>query len=523
MSGLGDRIMGNPSRADFMTASIRDNLRYWRTSLADSALGTGKFTRSDPTRFVQIPAQALKTGVLPKDIVDQVFRDQISARTVAVRIWPLVMARKKSHGAARAGGLPEIVAPVVTEATVDRDGQITPMRNTLARDVLTPLASGEFAIGSVDDFDTFLTETPLPDMSGADAWQDYLGHCRKMVDAVSQGWPRGDADYHSNGSGFLEVAASASWTVRGVLDLYDKILAEAPDAPLLTQIAQPKRVAGNTDHGIEREFSRRLGHSNANFPLAEHQRQVLAWLDAATPSEVIAVNGPPGTGKTTMILSAVAGLWVRAALRGDDPPVIVAASSNNQAVTNIIDAFGREFGRGEGPFAGRWLPEVNSFGMFLASHTRRHEAARRYQTEEFQAKHETTAYVQRAKNAYLQAAAAAFPELANPDLASVVSALQKRLAGEAEKLAQIDRANSARDAASAALATDLGADPDTAEALRASEAATRKAAVEKLHAARDALDRHLASESSLTAVIGFLPSVRGGPARRRSSRAGIAA
>lgn len=52
------------------------------------------------------------------------------------------------------------------------------------------------------------------------------------------------------------------------------------------------------DHRIEQEFSRRLGHSNPTFLLAQHQRQVLAWLDASAPGEVIAVNGQPGTGKT---------------------------------------------------------------------------------------------------------------------------------------------------------------------------------------------------------------------------------
>lgn len=501
-----------------MTASIRDNLRYWRTSLADGALGEGKFTQADRKRFVDVPSEAVKSGVLPSEAIERIFRGQASARTMGIRFWPLVMARKSSHGAARAGGLPELVAPVVTEATVDREGRITPTRNALARDLLTPLPSGEFAIGTVDALDAFLTETPLPEMSGEGSWQEYLAHCRKMVDAVSRGWPRGDADYQAIGSGFLELAEDANATVRGILDLYDKLLAEAPEARLLKQVAQPKKATANPDHWIEKEFARRLGHSNSNFPLAEHQRQVLAWLDAAKPGEVIAVNGPPGTGKTTMLLSAVAGLWVRAALRGEEPPVIVAASSNNQAVTNIIDAFGKDFGKGEGPFAGRWLPEVESFGMFLASHSRRLEAAKRYQTEEFQAERETVAYVQRAKDAYLQAAAAAFPELANPDLASAVAALQKRLAAEAEKLAEIDRANSSHQAASSALRTTLGADPEAAEALRVQEAATRKAAVEKLRAARVALDQHLASESFLTAAFGFLSSVKG----KRALRARLA-
>jgi hypothetical protein len=491
-----------------MTASIRDNLRYWRTSLADGALGEGKFTQSDRKRFVEVPAGALKTGILPAEIRDQLFRDLTSAKTVAVRFWPLVTARKSSHGAARTGGLPEIVAPVVTEATVDREGQITPQRNALARDLLTPLPSGEFAIGSVDALDTFLTETPLPGMSGADEWEGYLGHCRKMVDAVSQGWPRGDADYQPIGVGFLELAEDANATVRGILDLYDKLLTEEPETPLLKQIAQPEATGMDPDYRIEQEFSRRLGHSNPNFPLAQQQRQVLAWLDASALGEVIAVNGPPGTGKTTMLLSAVAGLWVRAALRGEDPPVIVAASSNNQAVTNIIDAFGKDFARGAGPFAGRWLPEVESFGMFLASRSRRLEAARRYQTEEFQVERETVAYVERAKTAYLQAAGAALPELDNADLRSVVTALQKRMASEVDKLVQIDRTNSVYRAASAALEASLGPDPEAAETLRHQDVSKRRAAVEKLRAARAALDQHLASESLLTTVFGFLTSVK---------------
>lgn len=501
-----------------MATGSESLLSYWRTSLADGALGEGKFTQGDRKRFVDVPGESLKTGVLPGDVVDRVFRGQASVKAMGVRFWPLAMARKSSHGAARAGGMPEIVAPVVTEATVDRAGRIIPTRNALARDLLTPLPSGEFAIGSVDALDSFLTESPLPEMTGEGAWQEYLGHCRKMVDAVSQGWPRGDADYQPIGAGFLELAEDANATVRGILDLYDKLLAEKPDAPLLGQIAQPQKTTANPDHRIEQEFVRRLGHSNATFPLAEHQRQVLAWLDASSPGEVIAVNGPPGTGKTTMLLSAVAGLWVLAALRGDDPPVIVAASSNNQAVTNIIDAFGKDFGKGEGPFAGRWLPEVESFGMFLASHARRLEAARRYQTEEFQTERETVAYVQRAKDAYLLAANGAFPDLTNPDLASVVSALQKRMASDVEKLSRIDRAFSARQAATGALLSQLGPDPEAMEARRTQEVVARSASLDKLRAARAALDRHSASESSLTAVVGFLSSVK----EKRALRARLA-
>ena len=97
-----------------------------------------------------------------------------------------------------------------------------------------------------------------------------------------------------------------------------------------------------------------------------------------------------------MLLSAIAGEWVRAALEQANPPLIVAASTNNQAVTNIIDAFGKDFGQGEGPFAGRWLPDIKSFGLFLAAASREAEASAKYQTERFFQHLETPEYLGRA-------------------------------------------------------------------------------------------------------------------------------
>jgi KaiC/GvpD/RAD55 family RecA-like ATPase len=82
-------------------------------------------------------------------------------------------------------------------------------------------------------------------------------------------------------------------------------------------------------------------------------------LTVAEDGEILAVNGPPGTGKTTLLLSVIATEWAKAALEAGEPPMIVAASTNNQAVTNIIDAFGKDLARGRGPFAGRWLPDLN--------------------------------------------------------------------------------------------------------------------------------------------------------------------
>lgn len=491
-----------------MKKDLEKVLQYWRASLADSALGDGKFTQRDRKRFIEVSGETVRSGIFPEVVVGKLFTGQKSAKSVAVRFWPLVMTRKSSHGAARVDGLPEIVAPVVTEATVDRDGEITPLRNALARDVLSPLPSGEFSIGSVDDLDNFLTETPLPDMIIEGSWPEYLSHCRKMVDAVAEGWPSGDDDYQSMGFGFLELAEDASATIRNIVDLYDKLISDQPDARLLSQVAQPRKSSVILDPKIEREFGRRLGHSNPHFPLSEHQRQVLTYLDLSAPGEVIAVNGPPGTGKTTMLLSAVASVWIRAALKGEDAPVIVAASTNNQAVTNIIDAFGKDFARGEGPFAGRWLPDINSFGIFLPSHSRKLEAAKKYQTEDFQTACESVEYYSRAKEAYLQSAKVAFPTLSEPNVDSVVAAIQKEMAHEAKKLSELDRtAQSLREAQNKVDAL-LGSNPNEAEEGLFKSADEKQSDATRLKAAKSALEAHLATESMFTALFNFLPAIK---------------
>ncbi|MBY5326139.1 hypothetical protein [Rhizobium leguminosarum] len=481
--------------------------------MADGALGEGKFSQRGRQRFIELSAETLRNGLLPKNSVSQLFKDQPKTKVVGVRFWPLVVARRLSHGAASGDGLPELVAPVVTEALVDFQGTISPQRNTIARDLLTPLPSDEFTIGAVEALDSFLTAEPLQPGDRLD-WATYLAHCRKMVDAVAKGWPAGDQHYVPAGFGLLEPAEDASATVRNILDLYDKILADRPKAPLLNKIVSPvERLV--TDTKVETALARRLGHSNPHFPLAEQQRQVLAWLDAAVPGDVIAVNGPPGTGKTTLLLSAVAGLWVRAALNGGEPPVIVATSSNNQAVTNIIDAFGKDFGKGDGPLAGRWLPGIDSFGIFLPANSRRQEAAEKYQTEDFQTRMETVDGFLAAKDAWLTSARAAFPD-SQGDVAEYVSAIQGAIAYQVAKLEEADRSLEQQSIAMGK-AQALGGDPAAAEARAQTSVSERGLVVESMQRHRAAFDRQQAQESSLLALFSFIPAIE----RKRVLRARV--
>ncbi len=103
-----------------------------------------------------------------------------------------------------------------------------------------------------------------------------------------------------------------------------------------------------------------------DFPLSISQRKGL-YTFLHGNDKVFAVNGPPGTGKTTTLLqSIVANKIVESAIAGENPPVILACSTNNQAVTNIIDSFSKSSTK-PGNLEGRWLPDLDGYATYLPS------------------------------------------------------------------------------------------------------------------------------------------------------------
>ena len=197
--------------------------------------------------------------------------------------------------------------------------------------------------------------------------------------------------------------------------------------------------------------------------------------------------------------------------------MIVAASTNNQAVTNIIDSFGKDFGQGQGAFAGRWLPDIKSFGLFLAAASREAEASAKYQTERFFEKLETREYLGRARAAYLEAARNAFPYLAQVDVAAVVDALQKRLQEESVLLVRADEAYAKCREAENAVYRILGDDPGTAFS-RLRDMKGRCTA--EMATAEDLLHKWegwLAAEPTMLSLFGFLPPL----AKKRALRARV--
>lgn len=432
---------------------------YWRNSLADAESGKGCFDWKYAKNFTLW--HGIEAGRLDEKSVSKFFAgEKDDVTTVDVILRPKVYFRLLQHGKERTAGAPDIVTPIVTLARLSREGFLYPTPATsIPRDLLEPLPKGAFSIGEIERYDKYktthtsfainveenvdkCTETDEEREARYAAWQlewhKYLADAERLLKNVVGDWIKNPEQYELAEHGYIVKTVQASGASFHILSLYDHLLICKKDVPLF------KRFASQEVHDVEPllapevKFSDRLGHSGDKFPLAKAQRDALSHFLDARHGDILAINGPPGTGKTTLLLSIIATQWAKAALDKAEPPVIIATSTNNQAVTNIIEAFGKDFSQGTGAMAGRWLPELKSFGAYFPSSTRKAEAAKKYQTEDFFDRVESTEYVADALLFYLEKAKAAFPEKDCSSPEKVIELLHAQLAAKSEQLIRLN-------------------------------------------------------------------------------------
>jgi hypothetical protein len=531
--------MSQPNR--FLDQSLA-YVKYWRNSLADAALGKGSLKDEDAPAFDPVPAEALASGTLPEAIVEKYFeREEATKKMVEVVLRPLVYAARKDRGRKLASRVPDFLTPLVTPAYLARDGRLYPRPYTVVpRDLLDPLERSSFTIGTLVALDAFLTTSGVPEIEydpqkendpawpaqHAAGWQRYRDGTARMLNDVCRGL-RPEEEPASLVSpldhGFIIKADSATGASNHILALYDHMRAEngrdpkKPVVPLFERYASEAVLEPEPCQPPNALFSRRLAHSSNEYPLAKEQRDALTHLLAAHEGEILAVNGPPGTGKTTLLLSVVACLWAKAALAKREPPVILAASANNQAVTNIIDAFGRDFAAGDGPFADRWLPGIYSFGAYFPSNAKKADSVGKYQTRDFFDEKESKEYYEKAIEEYRRAAKIAFPDLQSDEIQNIIDRIHLLLQAEAQTLRSIEEAWTSLSEARSAVREELGENPIAAQAARVETRARLEVARTLSQTLIDGWEGYLAQESIFYSRFAWFPPV----ARKRLLQARV--
>ncbi|OXW56606.1 AAA domain-containing protein, partial [Shigella flexneri] len=399
---------------------------------------------------------------------------------------------------------------------------------SIPRDLLEPLPKGAFSIGEIGQYDKYKTTHTTFSINFDDSvdktaetdeerearyaalqqeWRQYLYDSERLLKSVAGDWIEKPEQYELAEYGYIVKTAQSGGASSHILSLYDHLLVCNKDVPLFNRFASREVHAAESLLAPGAKFSDRLGHSGDKFPLAKAQRDALSHFLDARHGDILAVNGPPGTGKTTLVLSIIATQWARAALEKSEPPVIIATSTNNQAVTNIIEAFGKDFSQGSGAMAGRWLPELKSFGAYFPSSSRKAEAAKKYQTEDFFNQVESKEYVEDALLFYLEKAKAAFPgkECSSPE--KVIELLHGQLAAKSEQLIRLNatwQTLSQIRAARELIANDIEQYLDNLNKLLSGQ----EQKVTLLKSAKTEWKKYRAGESLIYSLFSWLPAVR---------------
>lgn len=278
-----------------------------------------------------------------------------------------------------------VMLPLGVFANLQRDGRLLPTNKApwIPRIWIDPTQSATQPFTEMSVLDAFFSRHPF---EGIGSWPQLIAYCTRLLfhatgtlyREASEQQPATQlsdvaisSEYELGPQCLLQLDAPVVGAKANILKTLDFLIEKAQFPKLYQSYCNRKsaRPRAYCDEQDNNELANQhVGQMSGEFLLSVKQRNALHHFVEQNNGEILAVNGPPGTGKTTLLRSVVANLWTQAAINKAEPPLIVATSHNNQAVTNILESFARIDETGlEEKLVGRWLPQVDSYGLYFCS------------------------------------------------------------------------------------------------------------------------------------------------------------
>lgn len=231
------------------------------------------------------------------------------------------------------------------------------------------LISNEYdlTVGDSDILDKFLTENSgrleaIFTNESEDQWEKYIDFARDLYISVVDNSLLDDNYKICNECHIVkDKTVSATFNIS---ELYNDIINENINHKLYTNFISLK--GNHVKKNLNKDNSSHLGSMNNTYELSPSQRESIVAATALQHGDILAVSGPPGTGKTTLLQSVISNMLVHNALTQSPPPIIVATSTNNKAVTNVIESFVKS-NASKMVLEKRWISNVNSYATFFPS------------------------------------------------------------------------------------------------------------------------------------------------------------
>lgn len=360
-------------------------LRYWKNSLADAQRISFDLSQMTHLSFESID---IAEGVLPPESIYQLFEKEekkinnengitdryhknwkeLHELNVIISIFTMnpkpeylqFTATKKS------------IRPFWIPALLQKTGELKIADNHfpyIPRDYLSPAGNEEydFIFASVDNIDKAFAFK----LDEIRTWNNYWQYIEEIFVQITEVSFENYKEefYHRKKEQIIVVQDEEKNAAYAIIELYQQLL-KSDKLPQLLQrfisLETPKDQLPMPAQKYMAFHERHLGQMGDAFPLSITQRKSIYTFFDSEAHTVFAVNGPPGTGKTTLLQSVVANHIVLSAIEGKEAPLILACSTNNQAVTNINESFSKTDSKLD-KLKDRWIPNFSGYATYLPS------------------------------------------------------------------------------------------------------------------------------------------------------------
>ncbi len=360
-------------------------LNYWKNSLSDSQRLQVDFEKEK--HFV-LKEFSVENDDIPFNVAEQLFKNReykynikrgikgisdpnwILLKNIDVLISVFTIIPIADHFANSKSNKPSY--PFWIQAILNRDGKLLIPEEPfplIPRPYLTPSAgkAADFIFSDVDIVD----KAAAISTNGIKNWKTYWEYIIRVFEEITQQSfeEYNILEYRINQEIIVFSPDNEQGAASGIINLYQYFTELGKIPKLLSNLINLKLVEEKEPQEVNTYMdilAKHLGQMGDEYPLSITQRKTLNTYLTSKENTVFAVNGPPGTGKTTLLQSIVANKIVTKAIQGNDPPCILACSTNNQAVQNINESFSKTESSLDS-LNGRWLPDFKGYASYLPS------------------------------------------------------------------------------------------------------------------------------------------------------------